>query len=146
MGHLFRQPSFYLVTLLGNLTVLGASGLLFHLEHRINPRIPTFLDALWWAVATVTTVGYGDVSPMTVEGKFLGMALMLLGTALFAAYTALFAGALLSSDQALFHKGIRKISSLENQVKDEEKNLNELAKDLRLLLERIEKSEFKNER
>jgi voltage-gated potassium channel len=45
-------------------------------------------DALWWAVQTVTTVGYGDVVPEHVAGRLIGGALMLQGIALLTVITA----------------------------------------------------------
>ena len=45
-------------------------------------------DALWWAVQTVTTVGYGDVVPENVIGRLIGVALMLQGIALLTVITA----------------------------------------------------------
>ncbi len=44
-------------------------------------------DALWWAVATVSTVGYGDVYPVTGGGRILAAVLMLVGTTLFGVFT-----------------------------------------------------------
>jgi voltage-gated potassium channel len=45
-------------------------------------------DALWWAVQTVTTVGYGDVVPEHVAGRLIGVVLMLQGIALLTVITA----------------------------------------------------------
>jgi voltage-gated potassium channel len=45
-------------------------------------------DALWWAMQTVTTVGYGDVVPEHVAGRLIGVALMLQGIALLSVITA----------------------------------------------------------
>lgn len=50
--------------------------------------IKTFPDALWWAVATVTTVGYGDYSPSTATGRFIAVGLMVAGIALLGVVTA----------------------------------------------------------
>lgn len=57
--------------------------------------ITTFDDALWWAVTTVTTVGYGDRYPVTTEGRFVAGGLMLAGIALLGIVTASFASWLL---------------------------------------------------
>ena len=50
--------------------------------------IKTFPDALWWATATVTTVGYGDYSPTTATGRFIAVGLMVAGIALLGVVTA----------------------------------------------------------
>ena len=50
--------------------------------------ITTFGDALWWAFVTITTVGYGDYSPVTVEGRLVAVGLMLGGIALIGLVTA----------------------------------------------------------
>jgi voltage-gated potassium channel len=55
------------------------------LDHR---DFETFGDGLWWALQTVTTVGYGDVVPRNTIGRLLGAALMLNGIALVAVITA----------------------------------------------------------
>ena len=56
------------------------------------------MDAIWWAYATATGVGYGDVIPVSTLGKLLGIILMLLGTVLFATFTALFAKTILEDE------------------------------------------------
>lgn len=95
---LIKQPVFIVLTILGNSLILIASLLLYHFEHGVNPKINSLLDTLWWAVATVTTVGYGDISPITTFGKIIGIFMMIVGTALFWCYTALFAGAIMAEE------------------------------------------------
>jgi voltage-gated potassium channel len=51
-------------------------------------NIQTFSDGLWWAVTTVTTVGYGDRYPTTTEGRFLAVLLMITGISLVGVITA----------------------------------------------------------
>ncbi|CAB4537891.1 MAG: two pore domain potassium channel family protein [Actinobacteria bacterium] len=51
-------------------------------------NIKTFSDGLWWAVTTVTTVGYGDRYPTTTEGKLLAVLLMITGISLVGVITA----------------------------------------------------------
>lgn len=51
-------------------------------------NIRTFGDALWWSAATVTTVGYGDHFPVTTQGRFIAVALMVVGIATVGAITA----------------------------------------------------------
>lgn len=95
---LIQQPVFLALTVIGNSLVIISSILLYHFEHGINPKISSGLDTIWWAVATVTTVGYGDISPVTPIGKIIGIFMMIIGTALFWSYTALFAGAIMAEE------------------------------------------------
>jgi voltage-gated potassium channel len=50
--------------------------------------IGTFPDALWWAMETISTVGYGDIHPVTAGGRIVAASLMVLGIALIAMITA----------------------------------------------------------
>jgi voltage-gated potassium channel len=54
-------------------------------------NINTFGDAIWWSIASVTTVGYGDKFPITPDGRFIASILMVVGIGLFSALTALMA-------------------------------------------------------
>lgn len=64
-----------------------SSTALFLAESDVNPNIRTPVDALWWGIVTLTTVGYGDVYPVTPEGRLAGATLMIVGITLFAAIT-----------------------------------------------------------
>ena len=55
-------------------------------------------DGVWWAVVTVTTVGYGDFYPEGVEGRIIGMAVMLLGIGFIAVLTATIASQFIQND------------------------------------------------
>lgn len=60
-------------------------------RHANGANITQFGDALWWACVTVSTVGYGDLYPVTVEGRFVAVGLMVGGIALIGVVTAAFA-------------------------------------------------------
>jgi len=69
--------------------VLMYSSLAFYsFEKDVNENINEFFDAFWWAFITVTSVGYGDVFPVTKVGKVIAMVLTLAGMGLFSVVTA----------------------------------------------------------
>jgi voltage-gated potassium channel len=73
---------------------------IYFAERDINPAIRSPFDALWWGISTMTTVGYGDVVPMTAEGRIAASALMLLGIGLFSAVTAIITSFLVAARSA----------------------------------------------
>jgi len=71
--------------------VIIAATVVASVEGGENASIQSFPDALWWAVVTITTVGYGDMVPVTAAGRAVGFILMLRGIAFFSGLTANFA-------------------------------------------------------
>ena len=62
-----------------------ASAVIYHVEQEAQPEAFSSIPAaMWWGVATLTTVGYGDIYPITPLGKFFGAIIALLGIGLFA--------------------------------------------------------------
>lgn len=87
-SHILRPHRFHYVALTTAVVVgLGALGI-FAAESGTNVRIQTVGDAVWWSVVTATTVGYGDVSPVTSEGRLIAVILMLLGIGFIGVFTA----------------------------------------------------------
>ena len=62
-------------------------------------RIQSFFDALWWSGATITTVGYGDIYPITAAGRIIAIFTMLVGISTLAVVTARIAQFLIKSDE-----------------------------------------------
>jgi len=78
----FAAASTVLLVFVASLAVLDAE------RHAPGADITTFGAALWWACVTVTTVGYGDLSPVTFEGRCIAVAMMVCGIALLGTITA----------------------------------------------------------
>lgn len=71
------------VTLVASVLISGAAWALWLVERDApGSNVTTFPDAVWWAMETITTVGYGDHYPTTVGGRVVAGALMVLGLAL----------------------------------------------------------------
>ena len=76
------------VTILGLLIV--SSSLMYYIEHNSQPELFSSIPAsMWWSVSTLTTVGYGDMVPITPFGKLLSACIAMLGIAMFALPAAL---------------------------------------------------------
>ena len=63
----------------------------------------TLWDGIWWAVVTVTTVGYGDLYPETVQGRLIGMALMFVGIGFLSLLTAAVASRFVKQERGAEH-------------------------------------------
>lgn len=73
---------------------LSAVGI-YHFEHQAQPEaFRNFFDALWWSVVTLTTVGYGDLYPITVGGRLFTFVVLLTGLGLIAVPTGIIASSL----------------------------------------------------
>jgi voltage-gated potassium channel len=87
IGQVFsqRRQQLYAVAVAVLLLVLVASSLMYAVENPAQPNVFSSVPAsMWWAVVTLTTVGYGDAYPITPLGKVLASVIALLGVGLFA--------------------------------------------------------------
>jgi voltage-gated potassium channel len=101
--------------------IIIAATVLASVEGGEGASIHSFADALWWAVVTITTVGYGDMVPVTLVGRAVAFVLMLGGIAFFSGVTANLASFLVKS-----HDTEKKVMS--QLVKEVEGLRQELAK------------------
>jgi voltage-gated potassium channel len=68
-----------IIALLLMVSGLGTTWLFYMYEHPVNPHIRSYPDALWWWFVSSTTVGYGDISPVTGMGRIIGVITILVG-------------------------------------------------------------------
>lgn len=85
---LLKRHSLHYALVITGVVILASAGLAYALEENSGGSIDSYGDALWWAVTTITTVGYGDMFPVTSAGRGVAAFLMLAGIALFGVLTA----------------------------------------------------------
>jgi voltage-gated potassium channel len=73
-------------------TLIISSSMVYYVEHEAQPKaFSSIPEAMWWGVNAMTTVGYGDLKPITPFGKFLGGLIAILGVSFFALPTGILA-------------------------------------------------------
>lgn len=87
--------------------LVGFAGILmYYIERDAQPHaFKNVGDGLWWAVETFTTVGYGDIFPITPLGRLLGSLIMLIGISMIAVPTAIISSAFMKMIIEKKHKG-----------------------------------------
>lgn len=96
----FRRKKHELLSSIAVVTMMMviAAVLMFNVENEAQPdAFKNAFDALWWAVATLTTVGYGDIYPVTPLGKLLSAVIALLGIGLVAVPTGIISSGFVES-------------------------------------------------
>ena len=76
------------------IVLIFASSLMYHAEHEAQPEAFSSIPAsMWWGIVTLTTIGYGDVYPITIAGKLIAAGVAVLGIAVYAIPTGIMASA-----------------------------------------------------
>jgi len=121
------RGAFVAVGLMSAVAVLLATLAVFELERSTpSANIRTGGDALWWAFATITTIGYGDRFPVTAAGRVVAVVLVVFGLSFFGTFTAYVASFFLEKTQL-----------------KEESEIHHLAREVRQLREKLEQLESK---
>lgn len=82
--------------------LIFVSFLMFYVENKAQPEVfRSIPETMWWGIITLTTVGYGDMHPITPIGKFLGGVIALMGIGLFALPAGILAGGFSSELQKI---------------------------------------------
>lgn len=115
------RSTFVVVGLMSLIAVLFATIAVFELERGLpDSNIHTAGDSLWWAFATITTIGYGDHYPVTAVGRVVAVVLVVFGLSFFGAFTAYVASFFLEKaqlkEESEIHRLIHEVRKLREQV------------------------------
>ena len=92
IGRVFKKKASQLIAsmFIVSLLMIIAAVLMYNIENAAQPNVfHNAFDSLWWAVTTLTTVGYGDIYPITAAGKILSSVIAILGIGLIAVPTGI---------------------------------------------------------
>jgi voltage-gated potassium channel len=91
LGRALLASRYKIAVFLGTVSIIVViqGALIYFIEHDVNEGFSSIPRAIYWAVVTLTTVGYGDISPVTVPGQFIASILMLLGYGIIAVPTGM---------------------------------------------------------
>jgi voltage-gated potassium channel len=90
----YRKITVFLLFVLLLTVFLGS--FMYVLEYKHNPSFSSIPQSIYWAIVTITTVGYGDVIPQTILGKILASFIMILGYAIIAVPTGIVSASFLN--------------------------------------------------
>lgn len=108
------------VTILSSLSALFASIAVLHFEQDApGANIRTAADALWWAFATITTIGYGDHYPVTAAGRLVAVLLVVCGLSIFGTFTALVASFFVGQGQRREEVELRQVLEEVRQLRQD---------------------------
>ena len=94
--------------------------MMYSIEGSVNPEFDNVLSGIYWAVVTITTVGYGDIVPVTPVGRFIAVLVMLLGYSIIAVPMGIVAGETINE-----HQKSKKKHHSQKVVEDMEKDFDE---------------------
>jgi voltage-gated potassium channel len=92
-------------------------------------NITTVFDGIWWAVSTITTVGYGDKVPVTDSGKILGIILQILGAMMFGSIVAIISNYMSrAQDEFYWNRLFGRLDRIESQMEELQKRTGYIVK------------------
>ena len=124
--NLFLQKNAWFLLTMAPLMLTVSSVLMYEVESKAKgSTIKSFGDSLWWAITTMSTVGYGDKYPVTNLGKIIATLTIIVGVSLIGMLTAEIAVIFIgtreeeeTSDKANFTMVMNKLESMEKDIKD----------------------------
>jgi len=129
---------FYLFFIAAGTIVIGSVVMYLVESPHPDSQINSMLDAVWWTVATSTTVGYGDIIPVTETGKIIAIFYMFFGIGILGLSISVLGA---SFYKKRFEKEEKEISHAQKLILDRmddlEKNQEKLQKDLRELIDKL---------
>ena len=135
-----------LLLIFTGVVIIGTASI-YAVESQTESEINTILDAVWWTVATITTVGYGDIVPLSELGRIIGIFYMFFGVTFIALSisivgTRLYKKKFEKEEEMAFDQ--KKILGIIKKLEDNQNEMSQSLKEIRDSLKQ-NKEEFKKE-
>jgi voltage-gated potassium channel len=134
-----ERKSFLSTVYILSIATLVTSCLAYYAEHEAQPdKFGSIPDAIWWSVITLTTVGYGDVVPITFFGKFIGIVTAISGVCTVALLTGIVANSFsnqMARKRAIFEAELAKALQDGEISEDEQRVIERLRQSFNLTRE-----------
>ncbi len=136
---IFSESPFYKLAIFGVLLFGGTAAIITILELGKNDGFRNYMDGIWWAVVTFSTVGYGDKSPVTIPGQTVTMIAIFGSMALMSILSGTFASVFVESNTRA-RRGLMDFPKLENHIVicGWKNNISDIIKDILQLSDKIE--------
>lgn len=127
------------------LVIIIGSYLFFIIETGVNPEVPNYESAIWYALVSMTTTGYGDVVPITLAGRTIGVMLILTGMGYVSLVTATLAYSFIDIFRAESRKAAEKLRAtaqdLDKKAAKNERKMDEILDKMNEINQRLDKME-----
>ncbi|MEN6329686.1 MAG: ion channel [Methanobacteriaceae archaeon] len=129
------------------LVIIFGSYLFFAIETGINPEVPNYESAIWYTLVSMSTTGYGDVVPITLAGRIIGVTLILTGMAYMSLVTATLAYSFIDIFRTESRKAAAKLRAtaedLDRKAAKNEEKLDEIMEKMNGISQRLDEMEKK---
>lgn len=133
-----KTKLFYGLAVYLSVIIIGSAAV-FYIERGVNPNLQTLGDGFWYMIQTITTVGYGDVVPITNSGRIIGLIAMFTAIAFSSLLTATTTSALIEKfrkeREIVKEQNKETIGSLFHKLDDMENKINEIQSETEKLKE-----------
>lgn len=127
------------------LVIIIGSYLFFAIETGVNPEVPNYESAIWYALVSMSTTGYGDVVPITLAGRIIGVFLILTGMGYVSLVTATLAYSFIDIFRAESRKAAEKLRAtaqdFNKKAAKNERKMDEIMEKMDEINQRLEKME-----
>ncbi|AWX32105.1 potassium channel family protein [Methanosphaera sp. BMS] len=107
--------------------------------YQVDPSVTTLFNSFWYNIATISSVGYGDITPISITGKIIGIFTIIMGIMFVSVFTAAMSSIYMEKNEdETFRKIKEEVDGIESQMDDLSVKVNKLEDDISLLNDKMD--------